>query len=73
MKTGTLLVASALAFASGYIIMHRWLQQFEQRAAISWWIYVLIFAGMALVISLTVLHRVTKAASENPSVVIKNE
>ena len=68
-----LAVASALAFASGYIIMHRWLQQFEQRTTISGWIYLLIFAGMALVISLTVLHRVTKAASENPSVVIKNE
>lgn len=68
-----LVVTSALAFASGYIIMHHWLQQFEQRTAICWWIYVLIFVGMALVISLTVLHRVTKAASENPSVVIKNE
>ncbi|MCQ2127112.1 MAG: hypothetical protein MJZ06_06750 [Bacteroidaceae bacterium] len=50
-----------------------WLQQFEQRTTISWWIYVLIFAGMVLVISLTVLHRVSRAASENPSAVINNE
>ena len=70
---GMLVVTSAFAFAVGYMIMHRWLQQYEQQTAISWWLYLLILAGMALVISLTVLHRVSRAASENPSVVIKNE
>ena len=70
---GMLVVTSAFAFAVGYIIMHRWLQQYEQQTAISWWLYLLILVGMALVISLTVLHRVSRAAGENPSVVIKNE
>ncbi|MCQ2066000.1 MAG: hypothetical protein MJY66_09125 [Bacteroidaceae bacterium] len=70
---GMLVVTSAFAFAVGYMIMHRWLQQYEQQTAISWWLYLLILAGMALVISLTVLHRVSRAAGENPSVVIKNE
>ncbi|MCQ2073174.1 MAG: ABC transporter permease, partial [Bacteroidaceae bacterium] len=70
---GMLVVTSAFAFAVGYMIMHRWLQQYEQQTAISWWLYLLILVGMALVISLTVLHRVSRAAGENPSVVIKNE
>ena len=70
---GTLLISAVLAFSAGYIFMHRWIQQYERQITISWWIYVSIFAALALVICVTVGYRVLKTARENPADVIKSE
>ena len=71
---GMVFVASSvLAFIAGYFAVHRWMQQFQRQATISWWIYAGIFAAAALVICLTVGHRVLKTAKENPADVIKSE
>ncbi|MCQ2127773.1 MAG: hypothetical protein MJZ06_10130 [Bacteroidaceae bacterium] len=68
-----LVLASALAFAVGYTIVHQWLQQFQRQAPVSWWLFAAVFAGMSLIICLTVAHRVLTTARENPYEVIKNE
>lgn len=68
-----LLIASVLAFVVGGIAMHGWLRQFQLHATGTWWIYLTILACMALVICLTVGHRVLKATRENPADVIKSE
>ena len=70
---GTLLLSTFLAFGVGYIMMHRWIQQYERQITISWWIYAVIFAAIVLVISITVGHQVLKTAKENPAKVIKSE
>ena len=71
---GLVVVSSmALAFITGYIIMHQWMQRFTRQATISWWIYAGIFAATVVVIGLTVIHKVLKTASENPAEVIKSE
>ena len=70
---GTLLLSTFLAFGVGYIMMHRWIQQYERQITISWWIYAVIFAAIVLVISITVGHQVLKTAKENPADVIKSE
>ena len=67
------LVSSVVAMALGYMVMHRWIQQFYYQAAISWWIYLSVFVFTALVIVATVLNRVLRAARENPADVIKSE
>jgi len=67
------LVSSLVAMALGYIVMHRWIEQFYYQAAISWWIYLAVFAFTALVIVATVLNRVLSTARENPADVIKSE
>ena len=66
-------VSAALGFMVGYPVVKEWMQQFRLQATISWWIYAGIFAAMALVICLTVGHRVLKTARENPADVIKSE
>ena len=66
-------VSSVAAFIVGYLAIHHWMQQFLRQATISWWIYAAIFAAMALVICLTVGHRILKATRENPADVIKSE
>ena len=65
--------SSVAAFIVGYLAIHRWMQQFHRQASISWWIYAAIFAVMALVICLTIGHRILKATRENPADVIKSE
>ena len=67
------LVSSALGFVVGYPVIKVWQQQFQHQAAISWWIYAVIFTAMSLVICITVGHRVLKTARENPADVIKSE
>ena len=67
------LISALLAFATGFLIAHRWLQQFARQTTMSWWLYVAILAAMVLVICITVGHRVFKTASENPADVIKSE
>ena len=66
-------ISMSLAFITGYLIMHQWMQRFVRQATISWWIYAGIFAATVLVISITVIHKVLKTASENPAEVIKSE
>ena len=67
------LVSVLLAFATGFLIAHNWLQQYPRQTVISWWIYLGIFAVMILVITLTVGNMVLKTARENPYEVIKSE
>ena len=67
------IISSISAFMAGYPVIKVWQQQFQLQAVISWWIYAAIFTAMALVICLTVGHRVLKATRENPADVIKSE
>lgn len=67
------IVSSVLALILGYLVMHRWIQQFYYQATISWWIYVVLFAFTAAAIVCTVISRILKAARENPAEVIKSE
>ena len=65
--------SSVAAFIVGYLVIRHWQEQFLRQATVSWWIYVAILTAMALVICLTVGHRVLKATHENPADVIKSE
>lgn len=68
-----LAVASALAFSTGTIALKPWLQQFAKTAPVSWWIYASALMGMALLILLTVGHRVIVTSRANPADVVKSE
>ena len=68
-----LVIASAVAFALGTLIMHRWLESYIHRTPLSWWLYVALFVGVALLIALCVGTRVWKTANENPADVVKSE
>lgn len=68
-----LAVASALAFSTGTIALKPWLQQFAKTVPVSWWIYASALMGMALLILLTVGHRVIVTSRANPADVVKSE
>ncbi|MNW12240.1 hypothetical protein D3C71_2098780 [compost metagenome] len=53
--------------------MGRWLENFEFRTAISWWIMVLAILGTSLMAILTVSFQAYKAAKANPVDALKYE
>lgn len=68
-----LVAASVLAFPIGYALMKKWLESYIEQTAISAWIYLAIFSGVALLILLCIGWRVWQAARQNPTEVIKSE
>ena len=68
-----LVVAAAVAFPVGYVLMKRWLESYVEQTVISWWLYALLFLAMALLVALCIGWRVWRAANENPGEVVKRE
>lgn len=68
-----LVMAAAVAFVAGTLLMHRWLETFTNRTTLSWWLYVGLFVVVAILVALCVGTRVWKAANENPADVVKSE
>ena len=71
--TGMLLIASMIAFPISYVIMKQWIQTYNRQVEIGILPFAIIFIGIALVITISIGHRVWKAANENPADVVKSE
>ena len=67
------LVASAIAFPIGYVLMKRWLEGYSRQTEISFWIFIGIFLLITAAVSLCISWKIWKAANENPAEVIKSE
>jgi hypothetical protein len=66
-----LLIGSVIAFAAGYYIMQRWLENYVKQTSIPLWIYALIICVLASIVVLCVGWRVYRSSIENPVEVIK--
>jgi len=64
-----LLIASPIA----YFFMHKWLQGYQYRIEISWWIYAITAIGAMSITLLTVSYQSIKAALANPVKSLKSE
>ena len=65
--------SSVLAAPLAYYVMDGWLSQFDYRAHIPYWVF-LVAAGSALVIALaTVSYHAIKAALANPTKALRTE
>lgn len=67
------LIANLIAWPLAWLALHRWIQNYAYRVAISWWVFVL--AGIAaLVIALaTVSFRAINASLSNPVETLRTE
>ena len=65
----SLLIASPLA----YYFMHNWLQGYQYRTELSWWIFVAAGMGALLITILTVSFQAIKAAIANPVKSLRTE
>lgn len=68
-----LIISSLIAFPVGYIIMKQWIETYNRQVNIGVLPFILIFAGIAIVIALSIGWRVWQAAQQNPAEVIKSE
>lgn len=67
------LIALVIAVPLAYHFMHNWLQRFEYRTDISWWIIAATAAGAVLIALLTVSFQSIKAAIMNPVKSLRSE
>ena len=61
-----LLIAFAIASPIAWILGNEWLQSFEERTVIYWWIFPFAFMIIALVLTATVVIQSWRVANENP-------
>jgi len=67
-----LMVGAIIAFATGFFIMQRWLEQYAIHTNIPLWLYLSILCAMALVIVICVGWQVYKTSVANPAEEINN-
>jgi ABC-type antimicrobial peptide transport system permease subunit len=74
-KDFVLLVTISLVIASpiAYYFMHAWLQNYQYRSGMEWWIFVVTGVGAMLITLLTVSYQSIKAALANPVKSLKTE
>ena len=66
-----LIVSSLIAFPAGYTIMKHWIETYNRQVSIGALPFILIFAGIEMVITISISWRVWQAARQNPAEVIK--
>ena len=67
------IIASLIAFPVAWWAMHAWLQNFNYRTSISWWVF-LLSGSMAVIIAMfTIGYQAVKASLANPIKSLKTE
>ncbi|QNF32615.1 ABC transporter permease [Adhaeribacter swui] len=67
------LIANVLAWPLAWWAMHQWLQDFEYRTTIGWWVFGLAGVGALLIALLTISYQAIKAAIANPVKSLRSE
>jgi putative ABC transport system permease protein len=66
-------IASLIAFPIAWWAMNSWLQDFEYRITISWWVFVIAGIAALLIALITVSFQSIKAATANPVKNLRSE
>ena len=66
-------IAFVIAAPIAYWAMYKWLQDYEYRTTIHWWVFVLSGGGAMLIAFLTVSYQAIKAALANPVKSLRTE
>lgn len=66
-------ISFLIATPIAYFFMHGWLQQYDYRAPISWWIFAAAGLGALAITLLTVSHQAIRAATMNPVKSLRSE
>jgi putative ABC transport system permease protein len=67
------LLACLIAVPLAYYFLNNWLQNYEYRTAINWWVFVVAIGGALLITLLTVSFQAIKAAIANPVKSLRTE
>ncbi|MEO8713308.1 MAG: FtsX-like permease family protein, partial [Parafilimonas sp.] len=66
-------ISFLIAMPVAYYFMHEWLQQYQYRTTLSWWIFIAAGIGALLITLLTVSFQAIKAAIANPVESLRTE
>jgi ABC-type antimicrobial peptide transport system permease subunit len=66
-------ISSFIAVPIAYYFISHWLQQYEYRTEISWWIFIVSVIGAVVVTLLTVSYQAIKASLMNPVKSLRSE
>jgi ABC-type antimicrobial peptide transport system permease subunit len=67
------LISLLIAIPAAYYFMHNWLQNYQYRTELSWWIFAAAGTGSLLITLLTVSFQAVKAAIANPVKSLRTE
>ncbi|RYU96110.1 ABC transporter permease [Emticicia agri] len=67
------LISCFISIPIAYFYLNGWLQRYEYRTGISWWVFIVSVAGALLITLLTVSFQAIKAATTNPVKSLKTE
>ena len=70
---GLVIISLVIAIPIAYYFMHNWLQDYQYRASLSWWIFAIAGAVALLITLLTVSFQSLKAAIKNPVKTLRTE
>ena len=70
---GLVLIANLIAWPLAWLALHRWIQDYAYRVAISWWVFVLAGIAALLIALLTVSYHAISAALSNPVKTLRTE
>ena len=70
---GLVIISLLLAAPVAWYFMHSWLQDYQYRADLSWWIFAAAGAGALVITLLTVSFQAIKAAIANPVTSLRTE
>ena len=68
-----IVVSFLIAFPLGYYVMQNWLQDFEYRTELNWWIFLVAGIATVVIAFLTISYRSIQAALMNPVKSLKSE
>ncbi len=66
-------ISCLVAFPVAWWIMHNWLQSYDYRTNLSWWIFAVAGIGALLITLITVSYQAIKAAVANPVESLRSE
>lgn len=66
-------ISCAIAVPLAWYALHQWLQQYEYRTQLSWWVFVMAATGALVITLATVSYQAVKAAIMNPVKSLKAE
>jgi putative ABC transport system permease protein len=67
------IISLAIATPLAYLLMHSWLENYQYRAALSWWIFAAAGLGALSITLLTVSYQSIRAALMNPTKSLRSE
>ncbi len=68
-----IVIACLVAFPMSWWAMHQWLQNYEYRISISWWVFLAAGISAILIASITISFQSIKTAMANPVKSLRTE